>query len=111
MSALQVACAVVAFSAAATSGDLAAALGRALKWMATTRPVAWRERSAVLVALAGGATAATVQQRANDPVMTLLREIREESWESLATGAGPPDRDGAPGRGPFALRSPRCHRA
>lgn len=90
MSALQVACAVVAFSADTTAGEPPAALLRALKWLEAARPVTWRERSAVLVALAAGVAAPTAQQRGGDPVATLLRQIREESWESLATEQGHP---------------------
>lgn len=87
MSSLQVACAVVAFS---SGGELNTELRRALKWLDTSRPVSWRERSAVLVALAAGATAPTAQDRGHDPVGRLLRQIREESWESLATEQGHP---------------------
>lgn len=87
MSALEVACAVVAFS---TAGEASADLSRAFKWLAARRPVSWRERSAVLAALAAGATAPTAQERGNDLVAILLRQIREESWESLATEQGHP---------------------
>lgn len=90
MAALQVACAVVAFSAAPSGVGPTAELTRALKWMETTRPVSWQERSAVLVALAAGVAAATAEQSGSDPVATLLRQIREESWESLATEQGHP---------------------
>lgn len=87
--ALQVACAVVAASAA--SGVQAPSeLNRALGFMRTARPLDWRERSAVLLALAAGAATPTAQQGGSDPVSTILRQIREESWESLATEQGHP---------------------
>lgn len=87
MSALEVACAVVAFSARGeANGDLL----RALKWLAAGRPVSWRERSAVLAALAAGATTPTAQGRGSDAVAVLVQKIREESWESLATEQGHP---------------------
>jgi hypothetical protein len=90
MPALQVACAVVALSAAATGPRSTPELARALRWMDTTRPVSWRERSAVLAALAAGAASPTAAPRGSDPVATLLRQIRQESWESLATEQGHP---------------------
>lgn len=88
MTSLQAACAVVAASVAATPST--AELVRALKWLDATPPVSWRERSAVLAALAAGATIPTAQQGGSDSVGTLVRRIREESWESLATEQGHP---------------------
>ncbi len=89
-SVLQVACAVVALCAAADGEKPTPELSRALKWLAGARPTSFRERSAVLVALAALATAPTELQKGDDPVATLLREIREESWESLSTEQGHP---------------------
>jgi hypothetical protein len=88
--ALELACAVVAFGALAPEkSDAYPELQRTLQALHGTKARPWRERAAVLVALAGGAPSPTVGGDV-DPVASMVRQLREESWDALASQAAHP---------------------